>query len=588
MDWYRRSLVPKLITVLAIFIMALSTFFITREYQSERSAYMFLLQEKQHLLAKMEFKDLLGAMRQASQMLLSHKADEPVKNDLLNLLRYRLNGIAQDDVLNAFLLIPEAKPTEGKEQKFRILAGNDAFEKEDKASNKSFPLNEQLLQAYQVALTDKVGMTEEFDVHDPDMTLITGMVPLRDEFGNMLALFVIDYDYTTVKAQLIDYLIDAIVISLTLGLIVIVVVGWYIHRKLRGLNVIHKLSEQAAQGDLSITLSVKGNDEVGRLAAVFNQMIERLSELLREVQQASRNVATASNELQRGAEETASSAQEVSAAMSEVAHGASVQMQSTEETQRAMQEIAVGVQQIAASSVQVSDWMKQSSRQAEDGRVVVVHTVDQMKAIRAASDDTNEALSGLSEGMKQISEAVHFIQGVVKQTELLSLNASIEAARAGEHGRGFQVVATEVRKLAEHSKLSLVKITDLIVGVQAQRSITEAAAQRQQEAVSRGLKAVQDVDGAFLVIADALQRTTEQVHESTTVSKEIADACGQVSSLLEQLSDISMRSNEYTLQVASTTEQQSALTEEMAASADSLLSLSKDLDNQLSKFKLES
>ncbi|MFW5435008.1 methyl-accepting chemotaxis protein [Paenibacillus apiarius] len=586
MDWFKRSIIPKLILVSYIIVMAISGFFIMREYSREKALYLDFLQQKHELLVKMELTDVKGAIRQASDMMQSKEANAPIDDSIFRLIRGRLNIIAKDDIVNAFLFVPEGKQTGAERTAFRMLQANSGLEQQGFTVNKTYDMPPSIEEAYKEMTKKGQALSDEFLIGDD--TLISAIAPVKDDRGKTLAYFVLDFDYTPVKQEFMNYLTQALITGMALGLVGMFILTWYIYRKIKPLNVIHRLSEQAAEGDLTVKLDVKTQDEIGRLSTVFNHMIERLGHLLQSVQQASNNVSISSQELKRGAEETAIAAQEAASAMMEVTSGALEQQHNARETKAAMGEIATGVQQIAASSDQVALWMQQSSAQADTGRNVVERAVEQMNVIQSASEETHDAFSSLSEVVNQINGAASFIQNSVKQTELLALNASIEAARAGEHGRGFQVVASEVRQLAEHSKHSLHTIMELIREVHAKQAMTEQAALRQQDAVLHGLTAVQEADDAFSSISAAIAQTKDQVEQYRTIAKQIAQSCEEVSRLVEQLSSVAESSHDHTSRVAATTEQQSALTEQIAASADSLLSLSRDMESMLTQFKVNS
>ncbi|WII39083.1 methyl-accepting chemotaxis protein [Paenibacillus thiaminolyticus] len=584
MNWFNRSMIPKMIAVLFVLIMTISGLFIFREYYSEKSLYMDFLHQRQELIAEMKLDDMMGAIKQASSMVQNKPINEEMTDSLFRMLRGRMNKIAGDDVINAFLIIKEKEAKDGAPA-FRILQANDNLESLGYKPNTAYDMPAAIQDAFfKLTTEDNTIMTDEFDMGDA--VYITGLTEIRDDLGHSMAYLVADYDYSIIKGTLIGFLIEAIVIGGIIGLGGILLVAVYVQRRLKPLNDIHKLAEQAANGDLTVQLASKRQDEIGRLADVFNRMTERLSGLLAEVQRAAKDVSSSSLELQRGAEETAIAAQEVASAMSEVANGSLEQQHSTEQTKSAMSEITAGAEQIATTSEQVAEWMREAAAQAREGRVIVDETVVQMERIEAASADTNQAIAAWTEAVQQISGAVVFIQNTVKQTELLALNASIEASRAGEHGRGFQVVATEVRKLAEHSKQSLQSIMQLIDVIHTKRELTERATAFQQEAVQKGMATVKTADETFTVIAGSIGQASSRMEEYRSIAQQMSASCEEVFELIRQLNDIAEQSNDHTARVAATTEQQSALTEEISASVDSLLSLSRDLQKMLEQFKV--
>jgi methyl-accepting chemotaxis protein len=318
---------------------------------------------------------------------------------------------------------------------------------------------------------------------------------------------------------------------------------------LRGVKKAIAAAESVSHGDLDVDVTAEGRDEIGTLLAAMARMIEaerttaetagRLANgdlTVSVVARSDKDVMLLSlaemidklrdvvGEVQSGAENVASGSEEMSASAESLSQGATEQASAVEESSSAMEEMASSISQNADNASQT-----------------------EAIAVKAASDarESGQAVTQAVAAMKEIAGKISIIEEIARQTDLLALNAAVEAARAGEHGRGFAVVAAEVRKLAERSQTAASEITQL-------SRTTTSVAERAGELLS---KLVPDI-----------QRTADLVQEINAASQEQSTGAGQVNKALQQLDQVIQQNASASEELASTSEELSAQAEQLQAS----------------------
>ena len=262
-------------------------------------------------------------------------------------------------------------------------------------------------------------------------------------------------------------------------------------------------------GDLTATVDVYQNDEIGNLADALRGMAERLRDIVTDVQAAANNVSTGSQELSSSSEE--------------MSQGATEQAASAEEATSSMEEMASNIQQNADNAMQT-----------------------EKIAVKAADDakESGQAVSQAVSAMNDIADKISIIEEIARSTNMLALNAAIEAARAGEQGKGFAVVAAEVRKLAERSQVAAAEIGELSAS-------SVEVSQKAGEMLER--------------LVPDIQKTAELVQEISVASNEQRTGVEQVNKALQQLDQVIQQN-------ASSSEEMASTAEELASQSEQLQS----------------
>lgn len=349
-----------------------------------------------------------------------------------------------------------------------------------------------------------------------------------------------------------------------------------------------KFAEQVAEGDLTATLDCLGqDDEIGKLCAALNLMLNNFRTLVSEISHGSDVFADSSRVLSERAENTAMAARQVASAIGQVANGSQTQANSVQTILYAIQDMTHGISKIEENINLADHASSQALQFANEGDSAMTKANNQMGHIHQTVDETGKIISTLGEKSEVIGSIVETIKAISDQTNLLALNAAIEAARAGEHGRGFSVVAEEVRKLAEQSTVSSAQIEQIIVDIKSnlEKAITSMDAEK--EVVLSGSYAIGDAQKAFTRIMEGTRTVNEQIQDVASLAAGIAQSSQKISNEVSQVASITQETTAQTEEVASSSSEQMHSMEDINQSTEELSSAALELQTAARRFKLD-
>ena len=212
------------------------------------------------------------------------------------------------------------------------------------------------------------------------------------------------------------------------------------------------IAELVADGDLTRTVDIEGEDAIAQLSTGVTGMIESLNTLVAEIQQSGINVNA--------------SADELSVCMGQVELTAMRQAEETSDLSLTATQISNTTSELMSTMDEVASLAESATSSAKNSSEGLVKLQGSMESVFVSAEIVAEKLEILDERARNINAVVTTIAKVADQTNLLSLNASVEAEKAGEYGRGFAVVATEIRRLADQAAISTLDIEQMVAEMQ--------------------------------------------------------------------------------------------------------------------------
>jgi len=365
--------------------------------------------------------------------------------------------------------------------------------------------------------------------------------------------------------------IVSIVIIIALIVTLVVCLQIFVTRPIK--NTISMIKDIAqGEGDLTKRLDVKTKDEIGELSTWFNQFIEKLQDLIKEVSENANTIDQASSGFTKLSAGMNTGVDDLSARSSSVATAADDMSANMTSVAAAMEEASTNINMVATASEEMSSTINEIAQNAEKARSITDNAVTQTQN---ASQQVNE----LGQAADQIGKVVETITDISEQVNLLALNATIEAARAGEAGKGFAVVANEIKDLANQTAEASGAIKDQIQGIQASSNGTV-------EVIANISQVVTEINSIVATIATAVE---EQSATTREISENISHASTGIVEVNENVSQGSAASQQVAGEIAEITDATNGLSsssQEVKTNADQLSVLGDRLSELMGKFKV--
>lgn len=414
------------------------------------------------------------------------------------------------------------------------------------------------------------------------------MVPIKVD-GELYGAMDIGVYRDEVKETILQLAILQIIsaiISVVLGAIAL---AWFCKKTFSGLRILENQCKQIGDGNFTTEFDGKllnKKDEIGNIARAISNMKTSLGELVSKSSIEGEKIVDISKELIEGGNNYQETIGEIKIAMEKVITGGKEEQSLVQQTGVMTEQINTGMESVADNIMAITETSTSTMSNAEKGKVSMQTATKQMNYIYEKVNDMAKQVHLLSEKSNQVEEVVGLITSIASQTNMLALNAAIEAARAGEQGKGFSVVATQVRQLAEESSDAANKIVMLINDMKEAANLSIEAVGVGIDSVKEGISCVAEAECGFDKIVTEISEVTNEITSVSAVVEEVNAATSDLFHSVQQITAIIDSTTENIQGTFEIVGKQVKYMNRVIDSAEELESVSDSLNEAINVFKL--
>lgn len=407
---------------------------------------------------------------------------------------------------------------------------------------------------------EKLEGGESLSRKSDDNRLILSLVPIKDVEGNTIAFVQGEIPRDTfIQAEKTAQTRSLLIVIISLFL-VCAVAYLVLHRAFRHLQPLRDTMVRVGEGDLTAVVDLTSQDEIGKLAHGFSDLLERFREVMYALFTKSSNLTTNAYFLNDVAASSVVKLEQTAEQLDYVGGQLKGAGENLREADTGVEEIAGASTMVAEQAQNLQETYLKLSQAAEAGKEEMQRFGEMGQLLKERGESTVRSARELENISRDIGEITSTIMSVSEQTNLLALNAAIESARAGEHGRGFAVVAEEIRKLAEQTAGYTRQISSLISGVQGNigNFVVEiesmgTAIEEENQTTSRVIASMEHIIRQIVSIQDAVMDISSAMEEQSAASQEISAVVSTVndnmllliSTLDQVIGDINMQMDNF-------------------------------------------
>lgn len=411
-------------------------------------------------------------------------------------------------------------------------------------------------------------------------------VPITNPEKEVVGIIFIGINQSKVNEEIRAYYVNFITTAFIVSLIGIAMIYFFVSRIVKAISKVNDSLSKVAQGDLTIEIKSNRKDEIGNMINNLDKTVSGLRGLIEDTKNTIQTVESVSSEVAISSNSINQSVDQSVIAISELAIGASNTAESIELSNDMIVEVQQKMQDIDKDVLDCQNQAQKAKLNVESGKEVVDVHVDSLKTRDEAMDNLTDSINNVKNKSIGVAKITSVIDEIASQINLLSLNASIEAARAGESGRGFNVVASEIRKLADATKNESVEINKLIKEMNESVKLAISILDKTHEASNAQKETMSKIIEAFNNIMDSVTNTTNSVSNIATNINITNNKVNEVTNEFQNIAAITEETASSAEEVSAGSQEQKAMLEIVNQSIAQLSDISKKLQENIEKFKV--